>query len=150
MNRRLPLHRLKNEISLLRYSLRILVGPSLVAIVMVVALLIVLVFTGSLTTLNTKLANLLFQMEMFAPLLGIVVFVGLIGTELDSRRIETLSTSAEGIVRIVARKLVHATLFTAAACLIVLCCVPCGSRTRRSASCGHSVWFCLVLFTLGC
>ena len=103
------------------YSLRILVGPSLVAIVMIVAVLMVLIVTNSLSTFGTRLANLLFQMETFGPLLGIVVFVGLIGTELDSRRVETLYTSAEGIVRIVVRKLLHATLFTAAACLIVLC-----------------------------
>ena len=54
------LNRLRNEASLLRYSLRILVGPSLVAIVMIVALLIVLIVTNSLSTFDTRLANLLF------------------------------------------------------------------------------------------
>ena len=69
---------LYNEISLLGYSLRMLVGRNLLAVVIISVVLLGSIFSSPVSTGQTKLVILLKQLELFAPLLGIVIFSDLI------------------------------------------------------------------------
>ena len=77
---------LRNEGTLFWYSMRMLVGRNLLAVGMISAVMIGAVFTYTVSVRDTKYTVLLKQMEMFSPLLGIVVFSDLIAADVQARR----------------------------------------------------------------
>ena len=111
---------LNNEVTLLGYSVRMLVGRSLLAIGIIAVALLVMVFTYPISVHDTKLAALLRQLEMFAPLLGIVVFSDLIASDIQARRATLLMSSRCGLGPILVRKLVHGLLIVSAAYGMIL------------------------------
>jgi len=96
---------LQNEATLLWYSLRMLVGRNLLAVGIISAVALGIVFSYSVSLGDTKLSVLLGQLEMFAPLLGIVIFSDLIAGDVEAKRSTLLMSSRYGIVPVVIRKL---------------------------------------------
>ena len=76
---------LQNEVTLLRYSLRMLIGRNLLAVGIISVVALGAVFSYSLSLRDTKLSVLLGQLEMFAPLLGIVIFSDLIAGDVEAK-----------------------------------------------------------------
>lgn len=111
---------LQNEATLLWYSLRMLVGRNLLAVVIISAVALGAVFSYSVTLGDTKWTVLLKQLEMFAPLLGIVIFSDLIAGDVEAKRSTLLMSSRYGIVPVVIRKLIHGLIITSATYLINL------------------------------
>lgn len=111
---------LYNEISLLGYSLRMLVGRNLLAVVIISVVLLGSIFSSPVSTGQTKLVILLKQLELFAPLLGIVIFSDLIAGDVQARRATLLMCSRSGIVPVVLRKLMHGLLITCTTYLMIL------------------------------
>jgi len=120
MNRDRRLNILQNEATLLWYSLRMLVGRNLLAVGMISAVVLGVVFSHSVSLRDTKLSVLLRQLEMFAPLLGIVIFSDLIAGDVEAKRSTLLMSSRYGIVPVVIRKLIHGLIITSATYLINL------------------------------
>ncbi len=112
--------RLRNELTLLGYSARMLVGRNLLATGMILAGLLFLVFTYKLGPTQTRSSVLLLQLELFAPLLGIVMFSDLVAVEFEARRADLLRASLRGAVWVVRRKLVHGLIFSSLACWFLL------------------------------
>ena len=98
---------LRNELALFWYSVRMLVGRNLLAVAIISLFLLAAVFSSPISGRDTKLANLIKQLEMFAPLLGIVIFSDLIASDVQARRATLLMSSRCGITPIVIRKLAH-------------------------------------------
>ncbi len=114
---------LRNEMTLFGYSLRMLVGRSLLALGIISVVLLVIIFTYPVSVQDTRLAALLRQLEMFAPLLGIVIFSDLIASDIQAGRATLLMSSHHGLGPVLLRKLAHGLLITAAtygAILLVL------------------------------
>jgi len=111
---------LQNEATLLWYSLRMLVGRNLLAVGIISAVALGIVFSYSVSLGDTKLSVLLGQLEMFAPLLGIVIFSDLIAGDVEAKRSTLLMSSRYGIVPVVIRKLIHGLIITSATYLINL------------------------------
>ena len=105
---------LHNELSLFWYSVRMLVGRNLLAVGIISLVLLGAVFGHPISARDTKLANLIRQLEMFAPLLGIVIFSDLIASDVQARRATLLVSSRCGITPVVIRKLVHGLILTTA------------------------------------
>ena len=105
---------LRNELALLWYSVRMLVGRNLLAVGIISLVLLGAVFSFPLGARDTKLAILIKQLEMFAPLLGIVIFSDLIASDVQARRATLLMSSRYGITPVVIRKLVHGLIITTA------------------------------------
>ncbi|MGE5297025.1 MAG: two-component regulator propeller domain-containing protein, partial [Solirubrobacterales bacterium] len=91
-----------------------LVGRSLLALGIISVALLIMIFTYPISVQDTKLAALLRQLEMFAPLLGIVVFSDLIASDIEARRATLLMSSRCGLGPVLLRKLVHGLLITSA------------------------------------
>ncbi len=111
---------LKNEATLLWYSLRMLVGRNLLAVGIISAVALGAIFTYSGSVQDTKWSILLMQLEMFAPLLGIVIFSDLIAGDVEAKRSTLLMSSRYGIVPVVIRKLIHGLIITSATYLVNL------------------------------
>ncbi|MBL7186988.1 MAG: hypothetical protein ISS70_11770 [Phycisphaerae bacterium] len=111
---------LANEATLLWYSLRMLIGRNLLAVVIISVVALGAVFSYSVTLGDTKWTVLLKQLEMFAPLLGIVIFSDLIAGDVEAKRSTLLMSSRYGIVPVVIRKLIHGLLITSATYVINL------------------------------
>ncbi len=114
------MHILQNEATLLWYSLRMLVGRNLLAVGIISAVALGAVFTYSGSVQDTKWSILLMQLEMFAPLLGIVIFSDLIAGDIEAKRATLLMSSRYGIVPVVIRKLIHGLIITSATYLVNL------------------------------
>jgi hypothetical protein len=112
--------RVNNEITLLWYSLRMLIGRNLLAVGFISVVILGVVFTDPVSVRQTKLAILLKQLELFAPLLGIVIFSDLICSDIQAKRATLLQCSRAGIVPVVIRKLAHGLLITVATYLLIL------------------------------
>ncbi|MHC4168714.1 MAG: hypothetical protein ACYSWQ_17315, partial [Planctomycetota bacterium] len=110
----------QNEATLLWYSLRMLVGRNLLAVGIISAVALGIVFSYSVPLRDTKLSVLLGQLELFAPLLGIVIFSDLIAGDVEAKRSTLLMSSRYGIVPVVIRKLIHGLIITSATYLINL------------------------------
>ena len=111
---------LQNEATLLWSSLRMLVGRNLLAVGIISVVALGAVFSYPVTLRDTKWAILLKQLEMFAPLLGIVIFSDLIAGDVQAKRATLLMSSRYGIVPIVIRKLIHSLIITSATYLVNL------------------------------
>ncbi len=90
-----------NEITLLWYSLRMLIGRNLLAVGFISVVILGVVFTDPVSVRQTRLAILLKQLELFAPLLGIVIFSDLIAGDVQAKRATLLQCSRAGIVPVV-------------------------------------------------
>lgn len=112
--------RVYNEMTLLWYSLRLLVGRNLLAVGFISLVVLGAVFSEPTSIRQTRLAILLKQLEMFAPLLGIVIFSDLIAGDVQAKRATLLMCSRAGIVPVVTRKLLHGLLITSATYLLNL------------------------------
>jgi len=110
----------KNEGTLLWYSLRMLVGRNLLAVGIISLVTLGAVFTAPVSARVTRLLILLRQLEMFAPLLGIVIFSDLIADDVQAKRAVLLMSSRSGMVPVIVRKLVHGLLITSTAILLTL------------------------------
>jgi hypothetical protein len=111
---------LYNEITLLWYSLRMLVGRNLLAVGFISLVVLGAIFSEQASIRQTRLAILLKQLELFAPLLGIVIFSDLIAGDVQAKRATLLQCSRAGIVPVVIRKLVHGLLITSVTYLLLL------------------------------
>ncbi|MHC4433601.1 MAG: hypothetical protein ACYTBS_17310 [Planctomycetota bacterium] len=111
---------IQNEATLLWYSLRMLVGRNLIAVGIISIVALGVVFSYSVPLRETKFWTLLVQLEMFAPLLGIVIFSDLIAGDVEARRATLLMSSRYGIVPVVIRKLIHGLIITSATYLVNL------------------------------
>ena len=111
---------LQNEATLLWYSLRMLIGRNLLAVFIISVVALGAVFSYSVTLGDTRWTVLLKQLEMFAPLLGIVIFSDLIAGDVEAKRATLLMSSRYGIVPVVIRKLIHGLIITSATYLINL------------------------------
>jgi len=111
---------LQNEATLLWYSFRMLVGRNLIAVGIISIVALGAVFSYTVSLRDTKWSVLVAQLEMFAPLLGIVVFSDLIAGDVEAKRATLLMSSRYGIVPVVIRKLVHGLIITSATYLINL------------------------------
>ena len=109
-----------NEITLLWYSLRMLIGRNLLAVGIISLVVLGAVFSDPVSVRQTRLAILLKQLEMFAPLLGIVIFSDLISSDMQAKRATLLMCSRAGIVPVVVRKLLHGLLITSVTYLLNL------------------------------
>lgn len=115
-----PSARLANEASLLAYSAKILVGRNLVAVALVAVGLALMVMTYSVGPFQTRESVLLYQLEMFGPLLGILMFSDLLAADFEARRADLLRVSVRGSAWIARRRLAHAALFAGAAAFALL------------------------------
>lgn len=111
---------LYNEMTLLCYSLRMLVGRNLLAVGIISVVLLGSIFSNPVSTGQTKLVILLKQLELFAPLLGIVIFSDLIAGDVQANRATLLMSSRSGIVPVILRKLLHGLLITSATYGVIL------------------------------
>ena len=111
---------LQNEATLLWYSLRMLVGRNLIAVGIISIVALGAVFSYTVSLRDTKWSILVAQLEMFAPLLGIVIFSDLIAGDVEAKRATLLMSSRFGIVPVVIRKLIHGLIITSATYLINL------------------------------
>jgi len=114
MNENWLIKTIRNEATLLWYSLRMLVGRNLIAVGIISIVALGVVFSYSVPLRETKLSVLLGQLEMFAPLLGIVIFSDLVAGDVEARRATLLMSSRYGIVPVVIRKLIHGLIITSA------------------------------------
>lgn len=112
--------RVNNEITLLWYSLRMLIGRNLLAVGFISVVILGVVFSDPVTIRQTRLAILLKQLELFAPLLGIVIFSDLIAGDAQAKRATLLQCSRCGIVPVVIRKLAHGLLITTVTYFLIL------------------------------
>jgi len=120
MNDRRYFNIIHNEATLLWYSLRMLVGRNLLAVGIISLVALGAVFSYPVSLRDTKWSVLVVQLEMFAPLLGIVIFSDLIASDVEAKRATLLMSSRYGIVPVVIRKLVHGLIITSVAYLINL------------------------------
>ena len=111
---------IRNELTLLHYSARMLAGRNLVATAMILLGLFVVITTYAVDARQTRAGVVLFQLELFAPLLGIVMFSDLVAIEFEARRADLLRASARGARWVLWQKLVHAGLFSASGCLALI------------------------------
>ncbi|MCP4450791.1 MAG: hypothetical protein GY809_04975 [Planctomycetes bacterium] len=109
-----------NEIALLWYSLRMLVGRNLLAVGFISVVILGTVFSDPVSVHQTRLAILLKQLELFAPLLGIVIFSDLIAGDVQAKSATLLMCSRAGIVPVIIRKLVHGLLITTLTYFLIL------------------------------
>jgi hypothetical protein len=109
-----------DELALFFYSLKMLFGRNLLAVLMISAGLVFLVVSYPVGPFQTREGVLIFQYEIFTPLLGVVVFSDLVAAEFEARRFDALRVSPRGPAWIILRRLVHAALFGVAACLLSL------------------------------
>ncbi len=105
---------IRNEATLLWYSLRMLVGRNLIAVGIISIIALGAVFSYNISIRDTKWSVLISQLEMFAPLLGIVIFSDLIAGDAEAGRATLLMSSRYGILPVVIRKLIHGIIITSA------------------------------------
>lgn len=111
---------LANEACLFLYSVKLMAGRNLIAVGLLCMALILIVLTYRVGPFQTRAGVLLLNLEVFAPLLGIVLFSDLVAVEFERRRADLLRASSRGAAWLLLRRLVHAALLTAATCLLVL------------------------------
>jgi ABC-type transport system involved in multi-copper enzyme maturation permease subunit len=110
----------RNELTLLWYSARMLAGRNLLSAAMILVGLFFIIATYEVGARQTRAGVLLFQLEMFAPLLGIVMFSDLVAADFEARRADMLRVSRRGASWVLWRKLVHASLFSTLGCLVLI------------------------------
>lgn len=109
-----------NELQLLVYSAKILAGRNLLAVALACLGIIATVLGYTVGPYQTREGSLVMHVEMFAPLLGVLLFSDLVASEFEAGRAPLLRTSTRGAPWLVLRRMMHATIFSAGACLGLL------------------------------
>lgn len=111
---------LRNELTLFQYSWKSLKSHSILAVAFILALMIIDVFCRELGMRMTKEMIQYTALEMYAPVIGILLFSDLIAQEFEARRADLLRASAAGFTLIVLRKMFHGFIFLLVTCISAL------------------------------
>jgi hypothetical protein len=112
--------KLRNELILLGYSFKALKCHNLLAITGLLAIMVIDALCGELGLRETKELLQYKALELYAPMIGILLFSDLIAQEFETRRGDLLRSCAMGFTAVILRKLAHGLIFLSITFLFAL------------------------------
>ncbi|MBD3267451.1 hypothetical protein GF373_12350 [bacterium] len=101
------LQRTNKEALFLAYTWKSLKGRNILAVAIMTLLMLCEVFLRELGLRDTKETMQYMALELYSPMIGILLFSDLIAQEFEARRTDLLQSSAMGFLSIVLRKIIH-------------------------------------------
>ena len=111
---------LPNEMTLWLYSAKLLWGRNLLALALAAFGIFITVMGYRVGPYQTRESVVLFQLEILAPILGVIMFSDLVAADVEARRADLLRTSRRGVAWLAVRRIVHAAIFITGVVLVLV------------------------------